>query len=211
MSAASPVVIANMALGNIGARDTIESFDEQSIEARTAKFWYPKSRQSVLEAYDWSFARVRVALSLDEEDPPDDWYFRYGLPADCLKARRITNNMQSPGWADWPTAWTVDPDSTPFSIELNADKTRRTLLTNMEAAVLMYTCDMIDTSLFTSMFVDALTYKLASDMAMRITGKASVREQNYKQYVFAVRDAAANDANEDQQKKPRDAEWIRGR
>jgi len=96
MASISKVTIANFALGNIGARDSIESFDEASTAARQAKLWYDFSRVQALEGFDWSFARKRQALALIEEVPTGDpvayeWAYRYQYPSDCVSARYIVN------------------------------------------------------------------------------------------------------------------------
>lgn len=210
MSLVSPVQIANMALSHIGAKDTIESFDEASVEARTAKIWYNHARLSSLEAHDWTFARKRLELALDEEDPPVDWDFRYQYPADCIVARRIVNFAQY-NYRNWNGAFHDEMDAVPFEVELSSTGDRRTVLTNMDEAVLLYTRNMADTYMFSNHFVHAMSYALAGYMAFKLTGKLSVKQTMEEMFFRTINMAAVVDANEGIARAPRDAEWIRVR
>ena len=200
MSAASPVSIANMALAHIGARSSIESLSEDSPEARQASLWYDHCRLQTLEASDWSFARKRLTLALHSEAPPEGvWTYRYQYPSDCIFARRIVNPLG-------PTA-----DQVPFDIEINMIGDERTILTNLEEAVLVYTKDVASPSLFSTFFVDAVSHLLASYIAYSLTGTRQTKADELNIFSSILRVAAANNANEQAFPPPKDAPWITGR
>lgn len=211
----SPVDISNMALGHIGARQTIESFSEQSAEARTVALWYDKAREFLLEKHDWGFARKRQALSPASEPAPiPDWQFRYQYPADCLRARALVN----PGVVYYPPhmefgriGHLIRPDAIPYEIGLSTNKSSRIILTDLDQAELVYTANLSDPTLFPMSFIFALSHALASMIAYKITGRESVEQTMSRKFVYWFDHAAADDANESIDRPNRDAEWIRGR
>jgi hypothetical protein len=196
----NPVTISNFVLSHIGA-GVIESFTERSELARKAALWYEFSRKEALEAFDWGFARKRAALALHSDYPPEGrWSFRYQYPADCLKAREIQNPFGTKA------------NAIPFSIERATSSPVKTILTDAEDAVLVYTFDLEDTSLFSNYFIDALSHLIASRLAPPITGNhKDVKEYEFQVYVAMLRVAAAHDANENVDDEPRDPDWIRTR
>lgn len=204
MATISKVKIANMALSHIGANSSIESFDEESAEAGQIKLWYDYCRIQALEAFDWTFARKRQVLALleviESGDPLEhEWAFRYQYPADCLTARRISNPLG------------FDADAVPYSIETSEANDVKTILTNMEDAVLVYTFDLDQTSLFSSHFVDCLAALIAHRIAFSLTGKRQMAADMLDLYRGLIRVAPAHNANEEVSKPPREADWIRAR
>lgn len=200
MATISSVRIANMALSNIGARSTIESFDEQSPEARECKLWYDWARRQTLESFDWNFASRRAALALHSEDAPKNvWTYRYQYPASCLVAREIVNPLG-------PRA-----DAVPFEVENDATGEQKTILTDMEGAILRFTFDLTTPSLFSSYFVTTLSHLLGYYIAFPLTGKLDIKAGMLEVYNRLILTAPAFNANERVDRAPREAEWIRAR
>ena len=208
MAFISDTGIVNMALSHVGSRSTVENFrTEKSEEAVQARIWYDYARQLILEVYDWSFARKRRGLALHGDvisetstDPMAGvWGYRYQYPDDCIKARKIQNPNAPPD------------DATPFEVETSLDGEEKTILTNLEDAVLVYTFDQTGTELFSSMFVLAFSHLLASLMAWSLTGKRKVGLDQFSLYQGVIVSAMAADANEAVESPPRDADWIRAR
>ena len=205
-SISGPTHIANMALSHVGASD-IESLDEDSSEANQVRVFYDICRRQTLEAFDWTFARRRQEIALHGDvisETADDpmagvWGFRYQYPADALVIRKIQNPNAPPD------------DDFPFDIELSLDGETKSILTNIESAVVVYTRDIEDTGLFSALFSLALSYLLASLIAYPLGKKEKVVARVIRSYDISVRNAAANDANERMPAPERDADWIRGR
>jgi hypothetical protein len=198
--ATSKEQIGNLALVNIGSRSSIESFDEQSIEAKRIKQWYDECREAVLEAMDWNFARKRLTLSLSITDAPEGvWTYRYDYPSDCIAARKLQNPLGP------------DADAVPFEIELDSDTGLKSILTDLEEAKLVYTKNITSTFLFSPYFDHALAAFLAFNIAFPLTGKTSIVEAMGKKYQYMISMAEGNNANEGVGRKPREAEWIRVR
>ena len=203
----SPVGIANMALSHIGAKSVIESFTEKSTEAEQSGIWYDHSRLQVLEAYDWNFARKRRTLELHSDtisetatDPlAGVWRFRYSYPDDCVAARKIQHPNSPPD------------DALPFDIETSLDGQQKTILTNVEDAVLVYTWDLPNTDMFSILYVSAVSHLLAHHIAFSVTGDRKLKIEELQIYKSVLPEATATNANEGVSGPPREAPWIRAR
>ena len=196
--------IANMALSHL-AVDTIENFTDQKVQGVQVRTWYDYSRRMALEAFDWNFARKRqtAALHSDEISETDTdplagvWGFRYQYPGDCLIVRKLQNSMAPPG------------DAYPFEIETSLDGSEKTIVTDVEDAVIVYTWDQENISAFSSIFVLAFSHLLAHHMAHVLTRKSGYRRQQLALYQGVLIGAQATSANESVGKPPRDADWVR--
>ena len=199
MAAISDVQICNMGLSHIGAKGSIESLDEASREAQISKLWYDYSRLQTLEDFNWPFARKRQTLGLLDEAAPAEWSYRYAYPSDCVKARWIVNPVGK------------EADAIAFTVEAVSDGSARCILSDLESAELIYTFDQLDPGMFSSKFVDALSYRVASNIAFQVTGDPELAKQTFQIYGNVLRSAAGSAAQEGVDQTPRDSEWIRAR
>ena len=205
MTFISDIDIANMALSHVGASSDIESFSEKSVEAIQCRAWYDQSRLMALAAFDWGFARKRLTAALHGDvisetatDPlAGVWGFRYEYPADCVVMRKIQSSIAPPN------------DFVPFNIETSLNGQEKTVLTDMEDAVFVFTFDQKGTELFSPMFVQAHSHLLASQIAFAVTRKRKIKTEQFSLYQFVLRSAAAEDVNEGIEKPVRDAEVVR--
>lgn len=194
----SKVGIGNMALSHVGGDSSIEAFGEDSVEANQIVLWYDYSRTQTLEAFNWSFARKRQTLATHSEDPPSGvWAYRYQYPSDAITIREIANPAGK------------QADAVPFEIEIDATGSTKTILTNLDSAVAVYTFDLETTTLFSSHFVETLSRLLASRIAPTLTSKKEIAERNFAVWQKMIKDAPAQNANEQVGEPPRDADWIR--
>ncbi len=195
----SKVKIANMALSNIGTKSTIESFTENSPEAQQSSLHYDYARAVALQSFPWSFATKRVTLATHADATTNDYAFRYQYPADCFVAREIENPVGP------------ESDPVPFSVEMSLDGSTKSILTDLDDAVLIYTFDQEIVDLFTPYFVRCLSFMLAHLMAYALTGKQSISADMWNQFRFLIGQASASDANEGQDLPKREAPWIEAR
>lgn len=203
LGTANKVIIARLALTNVGAESNLEAFNEDTAEAKAVRDWYDFCRLEALDDLDWGFARTRRLLALDSEDPPQEsssniWGYRYQYPENCVRARRLQN------------PWNPPTDAFPFEIELNSNE-QKTILTDIQNATLVYTKNITNAGLFTPRFVTALSYLLASRIAFTLTGKSEIADANYKYWEVHKRKAEANEANELVDAPAPDADWIEER
>jgi hypothetical protein len=64
----SSIQIANLAISKVGDSSTIETFTENTAESKESNLWFDFSRQQALAAFNWSFARKRLTLSVSSVD-----------------------------------------------------------------------------------------------------------------------------------------------
>jgi len=208
----SKVRIANMALSFIGAKSTIESLTEDSAEAKECNLWYDYSRLQTLSTNDWSFARRRQTLATHGDDPPDGiWAYRYVYPSDAVVLRKLENPSGSALLAYYPDYSTFQADAVPFSVEMSDDTTTKSILTDLNEAVAVYTFDQEQVNFFTPFFVEMLALQIASRVGFALTGELDIVNTMVQRFIRMAAIAPAQDANERVGQPPRDADHIRGR
>ncbi len=190
--AQSDVSICNLALFRIGHSQRINSLNEASVPAELCKVIYPIARDRLLEDFDWSFARKRVALA-SVGDPPTNWDYQYQYPSDCLKARAIVYEGDRA-----PTA----SNRIPFEVTANTVNEGKAICCDLEEAELIYTAYVTSTALFTPSFDDALAWAIALELVMPLSRDAKFATLAAQQLPVAVQKAQALDANERQTDYP---------
>lgn len=158
---ASIAQICNMALSHIGSDARVSSISppDGSVEAGHCATFYDLARTEMLEPGNWAFALKRASLSRTS-NPSATWSYAYTKPSDCLRPLRVLRpNIAVTVFTQDASAIADDSDSAPFEIE------GEVLYTNQADAVLVYTCDVTDSTKFTPTFTSALSYALASYLA----------------------------------------------
>jgi len=152
---ASVVDIVNLSLGKLGDSATVTSIDppEGSAQAEQAKRFYPIARDTLLELHPWNFATKRISLAETSDVAPDAWHFAYAIPSNYIRALSI-----------YPEQSTSEADQQPFIIETN-EAGQLILFTNIENATLKYIALITDTTKYTPLFINTLSYLLASFLA----------------------------------------------
>jgi hypothetical protein len=175
---ASAVDICNLALAHLGDEATVSSIDppEGSTQAEHCARFYPLARDALLEMHTWSFATKRVVLA-QTGTPPDSWEFSYALPSACIRAVALL----MPESLD-------DSDTQDYIIEIDDTGDSR-IYTDVEVATLRYITQVTDTTKFNPLFVNALSWLLASYLAGPITKSADIKKATYQ--MFKVEGAAA--------------------
>lgn len=216
---ASEIDIANLALAHLGDTANVSSFDppEGSAQAEKCARFYPIARDALLELGDWNFATRRATLALLGEDDWSMWAYTYALPIDCLKVKAVLD----PEATDDLTL-TIPPDQIStslyapqtFVVEVDPLTDVPILLTNQASAVLRYTARVTDTSRFSPLFVNTLSYYLASYLAGPVikgdTGMA-VAQKMLGIAMGMLGKAQMSDANQRRTSVTPTAPWIAGR
>lgn len=177
---ASDVTICNLALSHLGAA-AINSMTDATKEARNCQLHYAVSRDFVLRDHPWNFATRREYLALLSGVNPVGWSYAYAYPSDCHFAREI-----------WQEVEQLKP--TPF--EVLKGPSGKIIVTNEENAVLEYTALITDPTQFDPMFVNALSYFLASELAMPLTKSIQVTQSMLSMYMSRVAQASTIDGRE---------------
>ena len=146
MAFVSDVSICSNALGYLGAQPITSLTDDPSERAKICNRVYATTRNALLQEHGWNFATVRVALNLLVDTPAWGYTSQFQLPVGLLQV--------------------VETDPKDLDYRIEGDK----LLCNESAVNLKYIKEVTDPLLFSSHFVTALEYKLASVLAIPITG-----------------------------------------
>ena len=163
---ASEVDIANLAIARLADVANVSVIDppEGGTTSELVARFLPMARDTLLQMHTWTFATRTVRLARLAEEPVD-WDYMYASPANMLKALSVRQE----GWV---------MDVFDFDVESNADG-RLVILTDADAAVLRYTERVTDTNRFSPLFVDALSWMLASNLAgPLIRGESSLTVSN---------------------------------
>lgn len=221
----STVDIINRALSAIAAEATIANLFEQSSEAKLARLLYNSTRDALLRAAHWDFARMTIYATLLKAAPgtPENttgsgpwnpatmparpWLYEYAYPSDCQMIRYVTFSPQFNGSISPPMFSTPLPGNSPttqipkFKYEKAAARDGSGNLitvvnTNVQAAVLCYTVTVENEGLWDSLFQEAMVQSLATQFAMPITGKVEIEAQRAAQATQAIKTARARDGNE---------------
>jgi hypothetical protein len=154
--------ICNLALGRIGD-ERIMSLNDASQSARYCKLFYSQTRDEVLRSHAWNFATARTTLTALADPPAFGWDLQYQLPNDFLRLCQLNS------WDAWE----------PLDLfELEGDK----LLTNESKAEIKYIYRITDVSIFDTIFIEALSLKLASKIARPLTGSQSLGDGALQEY-----------------------------
>lgn len=222
----SAVDICNLALANLGDTATVSSIDppEGSAQAEHCARFYPIARDSVLEMHPWSFSTRRESLALLDAEMPN-WRYVYKLPAGVINVIAVLppdmDNDYSVSYA-YQTASGYRPDVLPLTgyyvpqpFQISTLSTGvQVILTNQENALLRYTARVIDTTQFSPLFVDALSWYLSAKLAgPLIKGDVGAAEAKRCMAMFTavMAEATTSDANQRYIKPQQNVSWIAGR
>lgn len=173
----SQVDICNKALGNIGISQFMNSMDEQSNEALVCNRFYNVALDRVLAEYPWRFATKTVALA-DVGTPPDRWAYRYRYPSDCIQVLYVDN------------------EETAYEVIADTDNDALAICSDAVEAEVTYVARVTQTRLYSPLFVDALAWSLAIDIAAPLAANPGIINTLDRAYHTAVSKAAARSMNE---------------
>lgn len=194
MTQRSPAQLGRLALGILGIETNLESLNENRPEAGVVSTFIDVARQQVLSSYDWGFARTTQVLSKSSSNPVNDWGYAYDAPSDMLIARAIIN----------PLGRTQDVPESQIQI-LNG---RKTIMTDIPEASLIYTADLTDYSFFTAPCFMALAHLVAAYAGPSLIGDRARGLRLFELYTTMVKQAASADINQDVDHDSQVPDWI---
>lgn len=169
--ATSVVQIVNNALVKIGA-NAILTLTEDSEAARAANLIYEQVRDSCLRDHVWNFAVNRVELAQNSTAPAFEFSYQYNLPSDCLRVLQMEN---------------MD-----MFYQIEGGK----LLTNEGTAKILYLARVEDVNLFDSMFIEALSARIAAELCVTLAESNTLYSNMMEMYQRKLADARSMDAQE---------------
>lgn len=156
----SKTSLANIALEKLG-QPTILSVEDDSEAARLVNDIFDQTLDEELEEHDWSFARGRAQLAAETTTPAFGWNYSHVMPASpyCLHVLSEHNGYD-------------------YTIE------GRNLLSDDTPLQIIYTYRVTDLNHLSAVFRKMFCYRLASEMALKLTGSAKIKtamENLYKE------------------------------
>lgn len=167
---ATEVEIGNQAMSLIGAA-SIRGFTKNSEEERQCELIYYATRDALLGRHSWNFAEKRNALEANNEAYVG-WDYTYLYPVDCVTAELIFDPSRGSGVTnDWRNE-VIYPQAERIRFEVitNSDLNQKRIVTDMADAVLIYTAKVTSVGMFSSTFIEALTFWIASKLAVPLKG-----------------------------------------
>lgn len=199
---ASSTEICNLALSHLGIAKPIANLTtEQSQEATACRVFFDITRDAVLKDYPWPFCTRVESLALVETDPNDEWKFSYRYPSNCLTVRKILSGIRNE----------TSSERTPYKIA--SDSQGLLIFCDTEEAQMEYTIRLTDSNLYSSDFIFAFSFRLASYLAPRLTAgdPFKLADRMLKMYLAEMSKATANAFNEEQRDSNPDPELIQER
>lgn len=200
--ATSDAEICNIALGRIGQGQFISALGDPGTEAEACTVFYGTARDALLELVPWPFAETYADLAALDPDIYEipGWDFVYTLPTDCVAARYLWAGVEEP----------PEEQRIPFGLKRLAS-VGKVLVTNQEDAVLVYTARVVDVLQYPPTFVDALAWRLAVDLTMRIPVKPQTALAMQVKAQAALEAAGAASFRQSQASSPPASRAIRAR
>lgn len=198
----STVDIANYALNIIGASN-ISALDENSKVGRLINQRYESVRDAVFRSHPWNCLIRRAELAQEVDAPVFGYSKQYALPTNpfCLRVLEFSNGSLSYP-QDNMTSNTGGPV---FVIE------GRKLLTDEDTARIKYIARVTDPQQYDALLIDALSARLASEIAYAATGSTSVSQLADALYRDKLREARFVDATEGAPQKLEASDFIESR
>lgn len=200
--ASSAVDICNLALVRAGVSKVLASMEDASVEAGVCRVTYPTALEAVLSSAPWPFAMKRAALSPLASGGRGGFTFAYNLPPDCLVVLEVFAGRRL-----------REDQKVPFDVEVEADT--RVLLTDQEDAEVKYTARVENPLLFHPLFVQALSWHMAQDLAISLAkdDDASTRmaSRANNRYIQTLHQAIAQAVGETQKDKDPESVFLTSR
>lgn len=199
---ASQSQICNLALSHLGVGKEIANLEtERSPEAAACRRFYDIALETTLRDFPWPFATKIAALPLVDENIHDEWGYSYRYPTDAIHLRRVLSGMRS------------DTASSRVPYRLSQDDAGVLIYTDQAQASIEYTLRADNPTIYPPDFVLALSFRLATLIAPRITGgdPFKVGDKAQARYEDEINRARASALNEAQIDIQADSEFIRVR
>jgi len=194
---ASKVGVWNQALQRLGTR-RVETDTESTAEAEALEAVWDETRLYVLEQYPWSFARTVDQLARLVATPGTVWKYWYKLPADTVGILRVSDDTDN---YEWQTG-----DSIPYERQYD-DR----IAADAEAVYLYYLRDVEDMNLWVSSARSALAWRLAYEVAYRLTESTAKADRAEKKYFEELGQAKSQDSQRSRGRRINQTSWVTSR
>jgi hypothetical protein len=169
------VDIYNMALGQLAHDQTVSATTDATAEASWCARFYDQARRETLRLAKPAFSvRTEVLEDGSASDNPQ-WDYEFSRPSDLLGVISV-----------------FDDSGIPVDYALEGE----VVYSDVDTGSVQFVADEEDPSVFDVLFVAALVYKLASYIALPLTGKADYKRLMEQGFVSALSDLRVSDGND---------------
>lgn len=161
---AADLTTVNLALSRFGQAKITQAQLNADVHpsAVAANTFFDSCRDEVLGESNWPFATVTMALSSLGEDQTGEWVYIYSYPTLAMSSIFNCFNLA-----------TVDSKSEQeFEVKHIPTLGVSAIYTDLDDAIAEYTYQVTNTALWSKKFITALSYRLAAELCMTITGDA---------------------------------------
>lgn len=184
LTVSSETAVANLAMQHLGERRILDIGSTTDKAANELRIAFPIVRLTLLREHRFQFSEDVVALQQLTDAPLTRFSYAYQLPADCVRAIAVND----------------DREETQADFEIASEGR---LMTNETTVELRYIKDVPSVTRWDSLFVEAMSYKLAMKTCKSITGNDSLMESLTRAFEgLALPNAKAADAREGRPDQP---------
>jgi hypothetical protein len=198
------VEIINLALGHLGVAP-ITSIAEASSQAQVAMRAWDPCREESLRGHDWSFGTVVTLLTLSSTYATlttsglyaGDYVYAYEYPTMCLAMWHVYHESLADKSVGQDFRELYDPTNG-----------KKVIVSNVADALGEYTYDVTNPEFYDSNFVMVLSYRLAAEIALPLTGDKEMAKTMMNIFSQLMSDAermSSYENNPDQVKEGRSA------
>jgi len=187
-----------LGLKNIDDLDTDTSYRAQQI-----RILFGDCKRLILEEYDWAFASTRAQLLRLPATPISGWAYFYELPTDLIRIHQVRASEN-----DFDVSYTRRDKS---CIDIAYELSQPRLLTDAEEVWMLYTRGLLNLENWPRSVAEALSYRLAMDMATILTESASKRQEMERLYERSIIKARTINTANDAVDRPRAVGWLAAR
>lgn len=165
----SKINICNQALNLMGAR-SIQSFDENTENARRCHAVYDLTRKALLRMHPWSFAKKRIQLAPVGTHPTFGYQHAFALPSDFVRVLDVGLDV--------------------YEIEA------RHILANTNVINLIYVFDQQNENDWDALFSECMVLYLVNKLAKPITGSNAEADSAWQELQLMLQQARSINAQE---------------
>ena len=148
--------IYNIAVGRVGEGFRIQDPAENTAASRDCNRFWDNVRRTTLRAFDWPFAKRIKTGALLSQEPQGKWLYFYSYPSDALKVRAV---ISCDGNEAYPKQFEI------MGFVDDAGNDYKVIGTDEPDALIVYTRDLEDVSFYDALCVDAMAWRMASEIA----------------------------------------------
>lgn len=216
-SGAAVVAIVNRALSQLGVTNIVD-LDEDSEAANRANAIFDTTRDSLLRACYWQFASYTDTLALLANETNIQWSYLYAYPPKALMIRKIfDSSCANPGGdliADaffFGDLWLFYHPEFRYKEMISPTTFTKSIACNINPAYIEYTYQITDPNQWDNLFVDAMVYALASELAHPLTGNTGLQDKMEKKFQITLTEAKRINGQEDNSTKRQESSYQKAR